>query len=94
MATYKVRGNSHNVVYTYFNELGEKKQMWETYMTEVEALKRKAYIDSLQKSNLRAEITKEALEYRRRSLIAKVVTEQMKQESAARMEQFIKAVNK
>lgn len=25
MATYKVRGNSHNVVYTYFNELGEKK---------------------------------------------------------------------
>lgn len=81
MATYKVRGNSHNVVCTYFNEFGEKKQMWETYMTEVEALKRKAYIDSLQKSNLRAEITKEALEYRRHSLIAKAVTEQMKQEN-------------
>lgn len=81
MATYKARGNSHNVVYTYFNETGQKKQMWETYMTEIEALKRKAYIDSLQKSNLRSEITKEALGYRRRSRIAKAVTEQMKQEN-------------
>ena len=75
MATYTVRGNSHNVVYTYFDELGHRKQIWETYMTEVEALKRKAYIDSLQKNQLRSEVTKEALEYRRRSMIAKAVSE-------------------
>ena len=93
MATYKVRGNSHNIVYTYFNELGEKKQMWETYMTEVEALKRKAYIDSLQKSNLRDEITKEALEYRRRSMIAKAVTEQMKRENLVAAPQGIQGAD-
>lgn len=78
MATYKVRGNAYNVVYPYFNELGEKKQIWETYATELEAKKRKAYIDSLQKNGLRTEITKEALAYRRRSQIAKAVTEQMR----------------
>jgi len=78
MATYVVRGNSHNVVYTYTNEFGQKKQLWETYLTEAEAKRRKAYIDSLQKSNLRTEISKEAIEYRRRSAIAKAVAEQMK----------------
>lgn len=82
MATYKVRGSSHNVVYSYFNELGQKKQMWETYLTEIEALKRKAYIDSLQKNKLLSEISKEALEYRRRSAIAKAVAEQMKPQTA------------
>lgn len=85
MATYTVRGNSHNVVYTYFDELGHRKQIWETYMTEVEALKRKAYIDSLQKNQLRSEVTKEALEYRRRSMIAKAVSEQMKPENPVPM---------
>ena len=90
MATYTVRGNSHNVVYTYFDELGHRKQIWETYMTEVEALKRKAYIDSLQKNQLRAEVTKEALEYRRRSMIAKAVSEQMKPENPVPMPQGVR----
>ena len=73
MATYKVRGNAHNVIYIYQDEHGNKKQLWETYATELEAVKRKAYIDYLQQKKLRSEITREALEYRRRSAVAKAV---------------------
>ena len=50
MATYKVRGNAHNVIYPYKTPDGAKKQQWETYETELEAVQRKAYIDYLQKS--------------------------------------------
>ena len=65
MATYKVRGTSHNVVYPYVTSLGEKKQQWETYTTELEALQRKAYIDYLQKNGRFDDIRKAAIEYKR-----------------------------
>ena len=41
MATYKVRGNAHNVIYPYKTPDGAKKQQWETYETELEAVQRK-----------------------------------------------------
>ena len=41
MATYKMRGESHSVVYRYIDESGKKIQHWETYQTEIEALQRK-----------------------------------------------------
>lgn len=80
MATYKVRGNAHNVIYVYQDEHGNKKQLWETYATELEAVKRKAHIDYLQQKKMHSEITREALDYRRRSAIAKAVAEQFKVE--------------
>lgn len=49
MATYKVRGTAHNVIYPYRTEDGKVKQQWETYSTELEAMQRKTYIDYLQK---------------------------------------------
>ena len=48
MATYKIRGTSHNVVYPYVTASGKRKQQWESYTTELEAIQRKAYIDFLQ----------------------------------------------
>ena len=71
MATYKVRGTSHNVVYPYVTSLGEKKQQWETYTTELEALQRKAYIDYLQKNGRFDDIRKAAIEYKRNRAIKK-----------------------
>lgn len=50
MATYKVRGTAHNVIYPYRTEDGKVKQQWETYSTELEAMQRKTYIDYLQKT--------------------------------------------
>ena len=50
MATYKVRGTAHNVIYPYRAEDGKVKQQWETYSTELEAMQRKTYIDYLQKT--------------------------------------------
>ena len=47
MATYKVRGTAHNVIYPYRAEDGKVKQQWETYSTELEAMQRKTYIDYL-----------------------------------------------
>ena len=44
MATYKVRGTAHNVIYPYRAEDGKVKQQWETYSTELEAMHRKAYL--------------------------------------------------
>ena len=49
MATYKVRGIAHNIIYPYRTEDGKVKHQWETYSTELEAMHRKAYIDYLQK---------------------------------------------
>ena len=63
MAMYKARGDSHNVIYNYFPPEG-KKQMWETYATQLEAFQRKAYIDYLQKIKSNDEITKTAMEYK------------------------------
>ena len=42
MATYKVRGIAHNIIYPYRTEDGKVKHPWETYSTELEALHRKA----------------------------------------------------
>ena len=78
MATYKVRGTSHNIVYTYRTETGEVKQHWETYTTELEAMQRKAYIDYLQKSKLHQEIVKAAFEYKRIRAVEKAVSEQFR----------------
>ena len=64
MATYKVRGNAHNVIYPYKTPDGAKKQQWETYETELEAVQRKAYIDYLQKSRNANEIYRVAMEYK------------------------------
>ena len=42
MATYTIRGTSHNVVYTYKAADGKRKQQWESYSSELEAIQRKA----------------------------------------------------
>ena len=65
MATYKTRGiNSHSIVYWYETPKGEKKQNWETYLTELEAIQRKAQIDYLQKKKLKDDLYKAAIEYK------------------------------
>ena len=64
MATYKPRGNSHCILYPYWNESGEYKKQWETYTTELEAVRRKAYIDYLQKCRNRTDLLKAVLEYK------------------------------
>lgn len=64
MATYKIRGSSHNVIYTYRAEDGKTKQQWESYDTELEALQRKAYIDYLQKNKRQDDVTLAAATYR------------------------------
>jgi len=64
MATYKIRGTAHNVIYPYKVEDGTFKQQWETYTTELEAMQRKAYIDYLQKTKNAAELMKTVLEYK------------------------------
>lgn len=63
MASYKVRGNKHNVIYTYKTTKGKHKSHWETYSTAMEAIQRKGYIDHLQKKKAHHEIRKAALEY-------------------------------
>ena len=71
MATYTIRGTSHNVVYTYKAADGKRKQQWESYSSELEAIQRKAYIDYLQSQNRATDITREASEYRRKKAIEK-----------------------
>lgn len=63
MATYKIRGNSHNVIYTYKAQDGATKQQWESYSTELEAVQRKAYLDYLQKNKRRSELLQAVAEY-------------------------------
>lgn len=65
MATYKPRGSSHCILYPYWNESGEYKKQWETYTTELEAIKRKAFIDYLQKTKNREELLLAVLEYKK-----------------------------
>ena len=69
MATYKPRGNAHNVIYPYRNENGEYKQHWETYETELEAVQRKAHIDYLQKNKRFDELLKVVNEYKKKRAI-------------------------
>ena len=71
MATYTIRGTSHNIVYTYKTIDGKRKQQWESYSSELEAIQRKAYIDYLQAQNRTSDITHEAAEYRRKKAIEK-----------------------
>ena len=72
MATYTIRGTSHNVVYTYKAADGKRKQQWESYSSELEAIQRKAYIDYLQSQNRASDITHEASEYRRKKAVEKL----------------------
>ena len=83
MATYKVRGNSHTIIYPYKTEEGKTKQQWETYTTELEAVQRKAYIDYLQKNRLSAELRKAATEYRRMRAVERAVNEEFKSTASA-----------
>lgn len=76
MATYKVRGTAHNIIYPYRTETGKNKQQWETYATELEAIQRKAYIDYLQKAKLYQELLKAANEYRKQRAIERAVSEE------------------
>lgn len=71
MATYTIRGTSHNVVYTYKTIDGIHKQQWESYSTELEAIQRKAYIDFLQKQKRSDEVRQAAMDYRRTRAIEK-----------------------
>ena len=76
MATYKVRGTAHNIIYPYRTESGQLKQQWETYTTALEAKQRKAYIDYLQENRMRTDIYRAAMEYRRQRAVEKAVSEQ------------------
>lgn len=78
MATYKVRGIAHNIIYPYRTEDGKLKQQWETYATELEAMHRKAYIDYLQKNRLHHEIRKAAAEYQCRRAVERAVVERFR----------------
>lgn len=74
MATYKVRGTSHNVIYQYRTSSGQVKQQWESYESELEAIQRKAFIDYLQSKKQTDEIRKQALEYKRSRAIEKAAS--------------------
>jgi len=45
MASIRKNKKAYNVIYSYTNENGERKQKWETYHSEAEAKKRKAEIE-------------------------------------------------
>lgn len=45
MASIKERNGKFNVIYTYVDDHGKKKQKWETYQTKAEARKRKKEIE-------------------------------------------------
>ena len=64
MATYQVRGSSHNIIYLYRTDDGKSKQHWETYETELEAIQRKAYIELLQKEKRYDDIRLAVLDYK------------------------------
>ena len=83
MATYTIRGTSHNVVYTYKAADGKRKQQWESYSSELEAIQRKAYIDYLQSQNRASDITHEASEYRRKKAIEKTAQKIAAENAAA-----------
>ena len=74
MATYKVRGASHNVIYSYRTSTGQAKQQWESYDTELEAVQRKAYIDLLQSQKRTDELRQAAMEYKRSRAIEKAAS--------------------
>lgn len=75
MATYMARGNTHNIVYPYRTDTGERKQQWESYTTELEAIQRKAYIDYLQKNRLHDELLKAVTDYKGKRAAERAVEE-------------------
>lgn len=75
MATYKIRGNSHNVIYTYKTQDGAHKPHWESYTTELEAMQRKTYIDYLQKNKRQDELLQAVREYTEKRAAARRVQE-------------------
>lgn len=75
MATYKIRGTSHSIIYWYNSQDGDKKQHWETYETELEAVQRKALIDYLQKNKCRDDLRKAAEEYKEKRALEKAAKE-------------------
>jgi integrase len=83
MATYKIRGSTHNVIYTYRTASGAYKQQWESYETELEAIQRKAYIDHLQKGKRQDEIQQAVSDYKRKRAI-----ERSAREAAQKVSQF------
>lgn len=87
MATYTIRGTSHNIVYTYKTIDGKRKQQWESYSSELEAIQRKAYIDYLQAQNRASDITHEAAEYRRKKAIEKTA-----QKSPQKIQQLLSSL--
>ena len=65
MASYKVRGNKHNVIFNYKSQGSDKQKIqWETYVTAKEALERKTHIDYLQNEKQYDEIYQAVLEYK------------------------------
>ena len=64
MATYTIRGTSHNIVYTYKTIDGKRKQQWESYSSELEAIQRKAYIDYLQDTVHPVRLLRKAVHHR------------------------------
>ena len=45
MASIRERNGKFNVIYSYTNDKGERKQKWETYETKAEAKRRKKEIE-------------------------------------------------
>ena len=45
MASIRERNGKFNVIYSYTNEKGERKQKWEIYETKAEAKRRKKEIE-------------------------------------------------
>ena len=71
MATCKRRNNTYCVIYQYRTSAGKVKQKWETYMTELEAVQRKALIDYFQANKQYDEIRRLATEYTQTRAIEK-----------------------
>lgn len=79
MATLKARGENHSVIYPYTTADGQRKQQWETYSTELEALQRKTYIDYLQKNKMQKELLLAAVTYRQQRASEKEAKEKLLQ---------------
>jgi len=73
MATYKIRGTSHNIIFPYRTETGEIKQHWETYTTEREAIIRKAFIGCLQKDKDVIGLQRAVNEYKQKQLLDRII---------------------
>ena len=75
MATHKIRGSSHNVIFPYKTETGETKQQWESYAIELEAVTRQAYIKYLQNTKDIVGLQAAVNEYKQKKLFEKLQKE-------------------